>query len=182
MIDNLIARVTPKSLSEPVPSRAQLEHAITAAQAAPDHGRLKPWRFHILAGEARVRLGQVMAAALKQREPEATPELLEKEAAKPLRAPLIVAISCLVQPSAKIPATEQLMAVSAAAQNFQLAIHALGFGCQWKSGAPTRDAHVKQAFGLGETDTLVGFMYIGSIAEPGPAHSAEMDASRVSVW
>lgn len=182
MIDNLIARVTPKSLTAPVPSRTQLEHAITAAQAAPDHGRLKPWRFHVIEGEARSRLGQVMAQALKQREPEASAELLEKEAAKPLRAPLIVAMSCVVQPSAKIPAAEQLMAVAAAAQNFQLAIHAQGFGCQWKSGAPTRDGYVKAAFGLSEADTLVGFMYIGSIAEPGPAHSAELDTSRVAVW
>jgi nitroreductase len=182
MINNILARVTPKSLTLPAPSQAELEQAIAAAQAAPDHGRLKPWRFHLIEGPARERLGEVMAQALKVREPEATPELLKKEAAKPLRAPIIVAISCLVQPSAKIPASEQLMAVAAAAQNFQLAIHALGYGCQWKSGAPVRDPLVKAAFGLGQADTLVGFMYVGSIAEAGPARSAVCDTDRLSNW
>lgn len=181
MIVQIENRITPRRLAEPAPLPTQIEQAIAAACAAPDHGRLRPWRFVIIQGNARKKLGHVMANALKQRDPSANELQLQSEAEKPLRAPLIVAIACVEQPSPKVPALEQLMAVSAAAQNFQLAIHALGFGCQWKTGDAVFDPVVKAAFDLMPEDHIVGLMYVGTIVEPGPAR--EVDGAVVtSSW
>lgn len=179
MMDLLLNRVTPAELSDPAPGVQQLEQAIAAAQAAPDHGRLRPWRFIVVRDDARHKLGHIMAEALRQRDPAALPEQLEKEAAKALRAPLIVVVACSVQPSEKIPELEQVMAVSAAAQNFQLALLAQGFGCQWKTGPASRDGYVKAALGLHPADHIIGFMYVGSIAKPGKPRSSELDHSKV---
>lgn len=174
MIQAIISRLTPRRLGDAVPTAAELEQAILAACAAPDHGRLKPWRFLVVEGAARARLGEVMAEALKLRDSSATEFELQREREKPLRAPLIVAIACVPQPSPKVPALEQLMAVSAAAQNFQLAIHALGFGCQWKTGPAVYDETVKAALDLRPKDYLVGLMYVGSIAEAGQPRDVDV--------
>jgi len=178
----LFDRITPLQLRDPIPSKSQLDIAIAAAQAAPDHGRLRPWRFIVIEGDARQKFGDLMAQALQVRDPAATAEQLEKEAAKPLRAPLIVVIACAEQVSPKAPMEEQIMAVSAAAQNFQLALHDMGFGCQWKSGVAARDAVVKQGLGLALADSIVAIMYIGTIEKAGPERSPVLDASKVVYW
>ena len=58
-IDVLTGRVSPAQLVEPGPTAAQLEKILTAANRAPDHGRMQPWRFLLIEGEARARLGEV---------------------------------------------------------------------------------------------------------------------------
>ena len=178
MINLIINRLTPGRLSEPAPGPAQLQEALRAADAAPDHGRLRPWRFIIIEGDARARFGQVMADALKIRDPAAPPELLEKEAQKPMRSPLTIVVAAEIQDSPKASEIEQVLAAGAATQNLILALHAQGFGAQWKSGAAAFDGHVKAALGLQPRDHIVGIVYVGTPAEPGkprPAH--ELNAS-----
>ena len=70
-IEALMGRVSPAQLVEPGPDPAQLQTLLAAAARAPDHGRMQPWRFVLVEGEARVRLGEVMAQSLKRHEPEA---------------------------------------------------------------------------------------------------------------
>lgn len=166
-MNQLTARVTPRKLVEPAPSREVIAAAIAAAEAAPDHGRLRPWRFIVLEGEARQVLGRAMGEALKQRDPATTLEAAEAESKKPLRAPLIIVVAAVLTSGHKVPEIEQLMAVAAAAQNLQLALHEAGFGVQWKTGPAAYDASVKQALGLAPENHIVGFMYAGTIAEPG---------------
>lgn len=161
-LDALIGRVSPRILADPAPDDTQIEKMVAAAVAAPDHGRLRPWQFIVLRGEARQRFGAVLAEALRRREPDAPQSLLDKERDKPLRAPLIIVAAAKPQESRKIPAIEQIVAVGAAAQNLLLAAHALGFGGMWRTGAPAYDASVKRALGLDEQDTIVGFLYLGT--------------------
>ena len=68
----------------------------------------------------------------------------------------------------KIPDVEQLLAAGAATQNFWMALHAQGYGVFWKTGAAAYDAQVKRELGLAESDQIVGFMYVGTIAAPAP--------------
>lgn len=174
VLDALITRVSPRMLVDPAPDDAQIEKMIAAAVAAPDHGRLRPWRFILLRGDARQRFGAVLAEALRKREPDAPPSLLDKERDKPLRAPLVIVAAAKPQESRKIPAIEQIVAVGAAAQNLLLAAHALGFGGMWRTGAPAYDPAVKQALGLDAQDTIVGFLYVGTPAgETPPARRME---------
>jgi nitroreductase len=160
---------------------------LDAAMRAPDHGKLRPWRFLVLRGDARARFGALMAESLKRRDPTAPPPLLEKERVKPLRAPLIVVVAAEIVEGHKIPAVEQLLAAGAAAQNLQLAAHALGFGAVWRTGAPAYDPFVKQALGFKVSDAIVGFMYLGTpdvhaSAAPAPDASGSNSIGLVRDW
>jgi nitroreductase len=173
----LTTRTSAGQLVEPAPDAAQLEKILAAAQRAPDHGRLRPWRFFVVRGAAREKFGAVMADSLKRRDPECGEDRLAAERAKPLRAPLIVVVGARLKTDLpKVPAVEQVLAAGAAADNVMLAAHALGFGCTWKTGPAAYDNAVKAAFGLGPDDALVGFMYLGTparaLAPPPPPDAA----------
>jgi nitroreductase len=163
--------MSPLELGEPAPDALAERRIIAAALRAPDHGRLRPWRFLSIRGEGRKKLGEVLASALERRDPQASPDALERERAKPLRAPLILIVAARIAANPKIPAVEQLLSAGAAAQNIMIACHALGFGAMWKTGDPAYDAGVKEALGLRVTDEVVGFLYIGtpkSMPKPPP--------------
>ncbi|HZT50517.1 MAG TPA: nitroreductase [Stellaceae bacterium] len=163
-IEVLTQRRSPPKLVDPAPDDAQIEAILGAAIRAPDHGRLRPWRFIILRGAARERLGLVLAEALRARAPEVPAEVLERERQKPLRAPLMVVVAASLVEGHKIPVIEQMLAVGAATQNLVLAAHATGFGAMWRTGDPAYDARVKEALGLAATDAIVGFIYLGTPA------------------
>jgi nitroreductase len=173
--------VPPAFLAEPAPEGAALDQILAAGAAAPDHGRLRPWRFLVIRGAARARLGEVLAAALARRNPAATAEAIEQERQRPLRTPLLVAVIATIDPAhAKIPLVEQLLATGAAVQNMLLAAHALGFGAKWLTGPAAYDDTVKAALGLGADDQLAAFVHIGTIAGAPPAvpHAAAAELSR----
>jgi nitroreductase len=162
--------VAPAFLAGPAPEGAALARILAAAACAPDHGRLRPWRFLVIRGEARTRLGEVFAEALRQRQPDAPEAALEQERARPLRAPLLIAVVAKLDPQhPKIPEIEQILSTGAAVQNLLLAAHAQGFGAKWLTGANAYDEHVKAALGLAPADRLVGFVHLGSVEGKPPA-------------
>lgn len=163
-IEALTSRRSPPKLVEPAPSEAELAAILEAAIRAPDHGRLRPWRFLVLRGPARERLGTVLAEALKARAPGIPAEMVERERQKPLRAPLIVVVAASLVEGHKIPVIEQVLAAGAAAQNLIVAAHATGFGAMWRTGDGAYDGRVKEALGLTAADAIVGFIYIGTPA------------------
>jgi len=163
-IDALTTRRSPAQFAEPAPDDESLAEILRAAMRAPDHGKLKPWRFIVLRGDARKRFGDVMAEAMKRREPDVPANMLEREREKPLRAPLIVVLAVAVQEGHKIPVVEQLLSAGAAAQNIMVAAHALGYGAAWKTGAPAYDNFVKETLGLAPSDAIAGFLYLGTPA------------------
>jgi nitroreductase len=156
--------VAPAFLVEPAPDDAALERILAAGASAPDHGRLRPWRFIVIRGAARARLGEVFAEAQRRRDPAAPEAALEQERGRPLRAPLVIAVAAtLDQVHAKIPEIEQILSTGAAVQNILLAAHAQGYGGKWLTGANAYDEHVKAALGLAPDHRLVAFLYLGTI-------------------
>jgi nitroreductase len=175
-IDLLLGRVSPAQLAEPGPAAAQLERILAAAARAPDHGKMQPWRFLLIEGGARERFGELMAQSLKRREPEAPAGKLDAERKKALRAPLVVVVAAAVRENPKVPEVEQIVAAGAACENMLLAAHALGFGGFWRTGPVAYDIEVKRALGFAEGDTIVGIIYLGSIAMAGQPKPAEIAA------
>ncbi len=163
-IEALTSRRSPPKLVDPAPDDAALEAMLGAAMRAPDHGRLRPWRFIVLKGAARERLGSVLADALKARAPGVPDDVLARERQKPLRSPLMVVVAAELHEDHKIPVVEQLLAAGAATQNIMLAAHAMGYGAMWRTGDGAYDAHVKEALGLKASDAIVGFLYLGTPA------------------
>ena len=161
-IDALLKRRSAKILTEPAPDDGALELLLECAARAPDHGRLRPWRFIVIRGAARERLGALMAEQLRRKQPSASDEALQRERQKALRAPLIIVVAAVCIATAKVPAIEQVLAAGAAAQNMMLAAMALGFGAMWKTGDAAYDETVKVALGLEARDAIVGFLYLGT--------------------
>lgn len=149
-----------KVKAEPVP-RELIEKLLDAGAQAPNHHKVRPWRFVVLTGEGRVRLGEVMAESLSAKTPGLTAEALDKERAKPLRAPLVIAVGVDKPTESKVSEIENVCAAAAAAQNILLAAHALGLAAQWRTGPAALDPRVKEFLGFAPDQHLIAFLYIG---------------------
>jgi nitroreductase len=167
-------RASAARLNEPGPAPDKLEQILHAGLHAPDHGRLSPWRFVVIEGDARKRFGQFLADRLRTKDPGASSDSLEKEAAKPLRAPTIVTVAAAIT-QGKIPEIEQVLAVGAGVQNMLLAAGALGFAAMWKTGEPAYDPAVKQFLGLDAGDHIVAFLYLGTAPALPPARNVSLE-------
>ena len=172
-------RTSVSVLKEPGPTDRQWEILLRAGARAPDHGRLRPWRFLIVRGEARELLGQVMAEALRAGKPDTPSEALERERRKPLRAPAILVVAVVPVPHSGVPEIEQILAGGAAAQNILLAAHALGLGAIWRTGALAYDDRVARALGLPARGRIVAFIYLGAPQAPAVRSAAAEPPSAV---
>ena len=169
----VIERVSPLRLGDPGPDARALDRILAAGLRAPDHGRLRPWRFLVIRGEARRRFGDLLAESFRRRTPHAPETSLSTERAKALRAPVIVVVAVTPRDTQRIPAVEQVLSAGAAAQNMLIAAHALGYGAFWRTGAAAYDPVLAAALGLAGEDSIAGFIYIGHIAAPGKAKSPD---------
>ncbi|SMO73549.1 nitroreductase family protein [Melghirimyces algeriensis] len=152
-------------VSENLPERELIEKILEAARWAPNHHMTQPWKYFVLTGDARTRLGEVMkeikAESMTEDEKRDSTDRLEREAKKPLRAPVLIAAAVTPSDDPKVEEIEEVCAVAAGIQNALLMAHALGLGAIWRTGKPTYHPRMKQFFGLKERDTLLGFLYIG---------------------
>lgn len=168
-------------LTEPAPDAAQLNQAIQAALSAPDHHRLRPWRFLAVRGADRVHMGQVLADALVA-QGETDLAQLERVRQQPLRAPLIIVCVTRVTEHPKVPEVEQVLSMGAAVQNMLLMLHAQGFASIWRTGALAESALVQAAFGLSAHEQIAGFIYIGTAVREIPARTALPVAEFLAHW
>lgn len=145
---------------DPVP-RPLIEQMLSAAVQAPDHYRVRPWRFVILTGASRETLGQVMAESFRERFPDVGQSAVEKERGKPLRAPLLIAVGVDPPSDPRVKEIENICAAAAACQNILLAAHELGLAAQWRTGEAVRDPLVKQHLGFAAEQLVIAFLYIG---------------------
>lgn len=160
-LDALNSRATAKTYGDTAPSKEHLALVLQAAVRAPDHGRLRPWRFMLIEGNQRRKFGDLLAASALRRVPALSEGDLQRERDKALRAPLIIVVACRIVPGTKVPAIEQILAAGSATQNILLALHSLGYAAAWKTGEAAYDTEVKKALGLAADDHVVGFVYAG---------------------
>ncbi len=146
--------------AEPV-EREKIEQLLEAGAQAPNHHKVRPWRFIVVSGEARERLGDVMAKIFHQKFPTVPPESLQKERAKPLRSPVIIAVGVDEPSQPNVLDIENICAAAAACENILVAANALGLGGHWRTGGAAREAKVKKFLGLSEQQKLIAFLYIG---------------------
>lgn len=145
---------------DPVP-RILIEKLLTAAVQAPNHYKVRPWRFVVLTGTARERLGDVMAASLQEEQPEYPQAAFDKARGRPLRSPVLIAVGVDKPAKEKVIEVENICATAAAVENLLLAAHAEGLGAKWRTGDPATDPKVKDFLGFETDQHLIGFLYIG---------------------
>lgn len=173
-IEALLTRNSVAQLTEPAPTDQQLDIILHAGLRANDHRRLRPWKFLIIDGDARAKLGQLMLQISLQDNPQLPEDKQRDIADKPLRAPLIIAVVAKVRDNEKVPNIEQQLSTAGAAQLMMLAAHAQGIGAIWRSGSLSHDSRMVSGLGLDSRDKIIGFLYMGTPKAIKPL--ASMDA------
>lgn len=164
----------PRDMIAPGPSPEQLRAILKAAIRVPDHGKLAPWRFVVVASDRRTQLSELLVTAYRAEKPDAGRLEIEAMEQFATQAPaLVVALSSPVA-SSKIPRWEQELSVGAAIMNLLTAASASGFVGGWLTGWPAYNDAVRDAFGAPH-ERIAGFVFIGSPARaleerPRPAY------------
>ena len=152
------------------PSREQIEHLLEAATHAPNHHKVQPWKFIVLAGNAREELGTVRALSLAGRLEETSSDkaqaILNKERNKPLRSPVVIVVAAESPHQPNVMEIENIEATAAAVQNMLLTAEEMELACMWRTGDAAYDPHVKQWLGLESGEHIIAFLYVGYPAIP----------------
>lgn len=161
-LDLLLSRRSVGALQDPAPNGRDLELILDLGLRAPDHGRLRPWRFVLVRGEARTAFADRLVAAARRRDPDAPQALLDRYRAWPLRTPLLIGVGAVVRANHIIPEHEQVLSAGAAAMNMLNAIHLLGYAGMWVTGANAYDPEINASLGFEAPSRLVGFLAVGT--------------------
>ena len=170
VIDLLLARRSPPihELAEPAPSAGELDTILRAATRVPDHGMLTPWRFILYRGEARKRVGRMLANLAEKREGPLNEGRRQQELTRFSRAPLVIGIVSSPKESPKIPQWEMFLSGGMVAMNLIVAANALGYSTNmitnWYSDVPEGRA----ILGLAPDERVIGFVHIGSYEGTAP--------------
>ncbi|MFC7686720.1 nitroreductase [Ureibacillus sp. GCM10028918] len=149
---------------EPV-SKELIDSILEAGTWAPSHYRTEPWKFFVLTGDSRIRLGKTLAKIEEQQmedpESESNQKKLIKIQEKPFRAPLIIAVAVEPSENPRVLLQEEHGAVYAAIQNMLLAAHGLGLAGYWRTGKSAYHPEMKKLFNLTDNGEILGFLYFG---------------------
>ena len=181
-IELLTSRASNGKLTDPAPDAETLQLAFAAAARAPDHQALRPWRVFVVRGEARERLGELMADSVRRVNPDISADELAKTKGKAFRAPMVLVVAAVVQPHPKVPAIEQVLSTGTAAHALLLTLQARGFSSIWRTGGFAYDPELKRAFGLRPEDAIVGFIYTGTAKQPVPNSTRPVSEAFVREW
>lgn len=174
--------VPSRQLGEPGPDRATLLRLLASAVRVPDHGKLVPFRFIELSGDARQRLGDRVAERAQQRTPEASSAQLDKDRQRFSHAPLVITVVASPRTDTKVPVPEQLMTAGCVCFALLQAAQALGFGAQWLTGWMAFDPVVHAHLGLADGEQIAGFIHIGTPQMEVPERERPDPATLLQVW
>jgi len=174
--------VPAKQLGEPGPDPDTLLRMLASAVRVPDHGKLVPYRFLRIAGDARHSLGAFLAERSQQREPQVAQAQLDKDRQRFSHAPVIITVVASPRPSPKVPEQEQLMTAGCVCFALLQAAQALGFGAQWLTAWMAFDPAVHAHLGLAEGERIAGFIHIGTPKTAAPERDRPDPAALLQDW
>ena len=160
LVTRVAARRSHSRVTQEAPTHEELLPLVAAAGRVADHSALHPWRLIEMRGDARDRLGRAFAKDAKLHGSAA-----DKLAAKPLRAPLLIAVVAVRTTSSKVPGWEQDAVASGVAHLLSLLLHDAGWGVIWRTGEHTRSRAVHRMHGLAKNERLLGWLYVGGIPD-----------------
>lgn len=177
-LEAALARRSSPKVTDAAPDDATLRVLLEGAARVADHASLRPWRLIALRGRARDRLGDALAQAAGLAGDDAA-----KLAAKPLRAPLLIAVVAVVVPDhPKVPEWEQEAGAAGVAHVLSLLLDEAGWGVMWRSGPHTRHPLIARMHGLAPGERLMGWLYVGGRPAGGRSErrSERVAASRLT--
>lgn len=169
-----------KTLTDAAPDKATLRAILTAAARTPDHGKLQPFRFIVLTGEARARASAAVRAGMEAEGAE--PATIDKQANAMRQGGVIVTVVVAPVPSPKVPEWEQHLAAGGACLACLNAALASGWGANWLTGWAAQSRwFMEGALDLAPHESVAGFIHIGgeTIA---PQDRPRPDLDQITTW
>ncbi len=166
------------ALVAPGPSEEEISDLLRLAVRVPDHGKLSPWRFVLLRGQAKAAFAEKIAPlAADQANPVKATAAMRKLTTPPL------AVVVIARPlSDEVPKWEQVMSAGAVCTQLLLAASAMGYGANWITDWYSFDERALEILGVAEGEQVAGFLYIGTSAEQ-PQERVRPDVAAItSEW
>lgn len=184
LLDALDSRrsVPAAQLCEPGPDRDVQLRMLASAVRVPDHGKRVPFRFIRLEGAAREAFSARMAARSRERDPQASDAVVEKDRLRFLHAPLILTVVAAQGEDPKIPASERLLSAGCVCFALLQAAQAFGFGAVWLTGWAAYDPAMRRVLGVKDDEAIAGFIHIGSVRTPVPERERPDPAQLLTDW
>lgn len=136
-----------------------IEKILEAANWAPTHKHTEPWRFKVVQGAARERLGIYLSKKYHETEKKPKKIKAKKLLEKPMQAAAVILICMQRDPEERVPEWEEIAATAMAVQNMWLMCTELGIGCYWSS--PALISHIGGFTALQEGEKCLGLFYLG---------------------
>ncbi len=171
----------PRHLVVPGPSEDEIRMIVRAASRAPDHMRLKPFRFMVIPPDRRDALADGFEAAERELDPDIAGEKLERAREKAHHAPVLLAVVSRVQENDDVPEIEQRASAGAALGYVLLGASLLGYGAMAVSGRKLATRAIRSAFHLADNEELLCFVGIGT-AGKSRGEPPEPDPDLLQTW
>lgn len=166
------------TLTAPAPSDFELTTILTLAARAPDHGKLSPWRFIVLSGDAKStfvnRLETIASARADAAKAHAK---LGKIRVPPLT---VAVVSRFID--GEIPEWEQRLSAGSVCTLMIIAAQAMGYGANWITDWYAYDANARRLLGLTVNEAVAGFVHIGTVGESPMERVRPNIESIVEMW
>jgi nitroreductase len=166
------------TLGAPAPSAVEIGRLLEIAARVPDHGKLAPWRFVILRGEAKARFVEGLEAIAADR--AESPRLLAKLGK--LRTPPLTIAVISRHVAGEIPEWEQRLSAGAVCMMLVTAAQAQGYGANWITDWYAYDPAALTLAGVMAGEKVAGFVHVGTPGEA-PLERVRPDVSAITtVW
>ena len=160
-LENILNRVSARSLKSPHPSKEEMDIVYKAALRAPDHAWLRPSSFIEVSDKGLDKLSKIFFD-FANTIPDIKEEIKEKYKNAPYRAPMIIILVNTYKEHPKVPKIEQKLSTAAGAQNILLSLRALGYSAIWRTGKLAFNPFVSSRLGLSKDQEILGYLYVGT--------------------
>ncbi len=164
LIRNRRSIYPPSFLDKPIPKDV-LETILTNGTYAPNYKKTEPWRFKVLRGASKQKLGLFLANAYKSATPQE--QFLEKKYQKIIqkaeKSAAVIGLCMQRDPQNRLEDWEELAAVAMAVQNMWLTATQYGIGAYW--GSPKAIQKADKIFHLEDGERCLGFLFLGYVEE-----------------
>jgi len=164
------------TLAEPAPTPGELAQLLRLASRAPDHGKLAPWRFIVLEGQAKAEFAVDLERIAEARGEAALVVKLGK-----LKTPPLAVVVISSPKAAAIPVWEQTLSAGAVCTTLTYAALAMGYGANWITDWYAYDRQAMARLGLEGDEKVAGFILIGTPREP-PLERERPDAAALTSY
>ena len=160
-LDNILNRVSARTLKEPHPTQDEMVKVFKGALRAPDHAWLRPSSFIQVTEDGIDKLSEIFEEYAKTI-PDIKDEIIAKYKNAPYRAPMIIILVNSIKNHPKVPEIEQKLSTAASAQNILLSLNALGYSAIWRTGKLAFNPFIASRLNLEANQEILGYIYIGT--------------------